>query len=133
MSGVAIVTYLLAHASAVTAKVPANQITAGATPINTPLPAISVTQISSTQRNIVGMNAAKYLVTERVQVTVQAKSYPDQKAILALIRAALPESRGSINGFACDSIVPSSEGPDVYDYEALIYEQSVDFIVKFTR
>ena len=133
MSGVAIIRSLLASNVGLTAVVPAVRITAGITPIETPLPAISVTQISSTQRLNVAMDTTKYLVTERVQVTVQTKTYQQQKSILALVRAALPLSRGTVNGFACDGIVPDLEGPDLFDPDSIAYFQSVDFFVRFTR
>ena len=133
MSGVAIARALLAANAPLTAAVPAARIFAGAIPLNTPLPAISIAEITGRQRNTVAMTEAKKLVTERVQVTVCAKSYPSQKSILALIRAALPLSRGIVNGFTCDSILPDDEGPDFYDSTAIIYEQSQDFFVKFLR
>ena len=59
MSGVAIVRALLAAHAAVTAAVPAVRIFAGAIPLNTPLPAISITPISGSERNTVAMNEAK--------------------------------------------------------------------------
>ena len=133
MSGVVIARALLAADATLTAAVPAARIFAGAIPLNTPLPAISVTQTSGSERLTVAMNDAKRLVTERVQVTVCAKSYPSQKALIALARKALPNSRAVINGFDCDSIIPDSEGPDVYDPTAGIYEQSHDFFVKYLR
>ena len=132
MSGVAIVRALLVSNAALLAAVPAAKIMAGAIPLATVLPAISVAQISSTERHTVAMVGQK-LITERVQVTVCAKSYPTQKSILALVRAALPVSRGVVAGFDCDSVLADSEGPDIYDPDAVIYEQSQDFFVKFSR
>lgn len=133
MSGVVIARALLVADAAMSAAVPAARIFTGAIPLNTPLPAISITQTSGSQRNTVAMTEAKRLVTERVQVTVCAKSYPSQKALLALVRAALPLSRAVINGFDCDSVLPGPEGPDLYDPTAIIYEQSQDFFIKFSR
>lgn len=133
MSGVAVIRHLLANNAALTAQVSASKIMAGPIPINTVLPAISVAQVSGVQRNMMGMNSAKYLVTDRVQVTVMAASYALQKSILALIRAACPNSRGTINGVDCDSVLPDTEGPDFRDDAAAIYMQSQDFIVKFSR
>ncbi len=133
MSGVAIARYLLANNAGVLSAVQATSITSGDSPMNTPLPAIAVKEVSATQRKIVAMNASKYLITERVQINVQAKSYAQKKAVLGLIRSALPLSGGTVNGFACDSILPDIEGPDVDDADALIYFQSVDFFVRFTR
>lgn len=133
MSGVAIARALLAADAALTAVVPPAQIFAGAIPLNTPLPAISITQTSGSERLTVAMTEAKRLATERVQVTVCAKSYPSQKALLALARKALPNARALINGFDCDSILPGPEGPDLHDPTAGTYEQSQDFFVKFSR
>lgn len=133
MSGVAIVRHLLASNATLTAQVVASKIFSGVIPIRTTLPAISVVQISGVPRHTVAMSESARFVTERVQVSVVAKSYASQKSLLALVRAALPLSRGTVNGFSCDSIVQDSEGPDIFDAEASIYEQSQDFIVRFTR
>lgn len=133
MSGVKVVRYLLANSAPLTAVVAAAKIAAGPVPQDTELPAIAVTQISGVQTNTVAMNAAAYQVRERIQVTAYAKTYPQMKAILALVRAALPLSRGTVNGVAVDSILPDSDGPDLFDHEAGAHEQSIDFIVKFSR
>lgn len=133
MSGTAIVRSLLAANSTLTNVIPAARIFAGAIPINTALPAIAVTQVSGVQRNTLGMNAASYMVTDRVQVTVLGKTYALQKSYMALVRAALPNTRGTVNGFSVDSILQDVDGPDLYDSAATVYQQSVDFMVRFTR
>jgi len=132
MSGVAIARSLLAANTALLAVVPAAKIMAGVIPLNTVLPAISVSQISGVSRNNCAMSAPK-MVTERVQITVMSKTYPQQKQLLALVRAALPNTRGVTNGFACDSITDDSEGPDIFDADLTIYFQSQDYMVRFTR
>ena len=128
MSGTAIVRSLLAANGALIAVIPAARIFCGVIPINTELPAIAVTQVSGVQRNTLGMNASSYMVTDRVQVTVLAESYTLQKSYMALIRAALPNTRGTVNGFSVDSILIDVEGPDMLDFQ-----QSTDFMVRFTR
>lgn len=133
MSGVAIAWYLLKTNSALTNVVPAARIYSGVIPLNATLPAIGLTQISGVQHNNVGMNSALYLVADRVQVSVLSKTYPLQKSILELVRDALPNTHGTVNGFACDSIIPDTEGPDLFDSELAIYEQSQDFFVRFAR
>ncbi len=133
MSDVKAVRYLLAHDSALLAAVPEAKIMAGAIPLGTELPAICVNHISTMERNTVSMTDAGVMATARVQVTVQAKTYPDQKAILDLVRKALPNMRGSVNGVAVDSILPDIVGPDLRDDEAVIFMQSRDFIVKFVE
>ena len=132
MSGVAITRYLLANNSALLAAVPAARIFAGNI-IGTTYPAVAVTSISGVPRNTVAMTETAKHITERVQVTVYAGTYALQKQLLGLVRGALPVSRGTVNTFNCDSILPDSEGPDIYDDVLLIYEQSQDFMVKFAR
>jgi len=133
MSGVGICVELLTANAALIAAVPATKIFAGAVPVNTELPAISVASVSGIPRNTVAMTETGKMVTERVQVTVLAKTYPLQKSYMLLVADALPNMHGTVNGFACDSIVPDNEGPDFYDDAAIIYEQSADFMVKFVR
>jgi len=134
MSGTAIVRYLLANDASLIAAVPAVKIMAGVIPLNTVLPAISVMQVSGVPRNTVAMaSGATVLVTDRVQITVMASTYPSQKSILALVRSALPVSRGTVNGFTVDSILPDSDGPDFFDAGLTIHMQSMDVMVIFTR
>lgn len=132
MSGVSIVRFLLAANTALVAQVPSVRIMAGVLPVGTTLPAISITTISAVERKTVTM-ADSHQVTERVQVNVEAKSYPSQKSILALVRAALPLSRGTVNSVSVDSVTHDSDGPDIYDMDAGIYVQSSDFFVRYAR
>lgn len=133
MSGVSVIWYLLKSNVALTAVVPAARIMAGAIPIGTTLPAISVAQISGLGRNSVAGGLSPVLWTERIQVTVEAKTYAEQKNILSLILLACPNARTTINGVDCDSILDDILGPDMFDGEAGIYIQSQDFIVKWAR
>lgn len=130
MSAVKVVRYLLANNSTLTASVPASKIMAGTVPINTVLPAIGITEISSSERITVATNDALVIVTSRVQVMVMAKTYADQKDILGLIRDALPNTTGTVNGVTVDSILPDTVGPDLKDEDAGIFYQSRDFFVK---
>jgi hypothetical protein len=133
MSGVAIARALLAANANLLAVVPATRIMAGILPINTALPCISILQISATPRVTVKVDEGDKLITERVQVTVEASTYPQQKQIMELVRDAMPLSRGTVNGFACDSVVPDSEGPDIFDPDLPAYIQSMDFMIVFSR
>ena len=130
MSDVKAVLYLLANNSTLNAQVPASRIFAGVIPQGTAAPAIAVTHVSTVRPQMV--NAASKLCVSRVQVTVMAASYASQKAVLALVRAALPRSRGSVNGVAVDSILPDIEGPDFTD-EAGLYMGSIDYRVTYTE
>lgn len=133
MSGVAIIRYKLANNANLTASIPAASIFSGAVPQNTQVPYISVRQISATERNTVAMTETTKQASERVQVTVYAATYPLQKSYMALVRAACPNSNGTINSFQCDSILPAGDGPDFFDDVLMVYEQSQDFMVKFAR
>jgi len=131
MSGVIAIRSLLANNAALLAVVPATKIMAGVIPLDTVLPAIGINHISTISRNTVSMADAGVMATERVQVTVEAKSYADQKSILELVRKACPNTHGTVNGIAVDSILPDIAGPDLRDDDLLIFVQSRDFIVKF--
>lgn len=132
MSGVAVIRYLLANNAPLIAVVASSKITAGVVPINTALPAISIRQISGQEQPLI-KRGSNMLVTDRVQVTVLASTYPQQKSIIELIRSALPPTRATVNSYAVDSITPDIDGPDLYDSDPVIYEQSVDYLVRFIR
>jgi len=131
MSAVAAIRYLLANNVSLIAAVPAAKIMPGPVPLNTVLPAIGVNEISTVERTAVAIDGADVFTTARVQVTVLAKTYPDQKSILDLVRKACGNTRGTINGVVVDSIISDGAGPDFRDNEAEIYMQSRDFMVKF--
>jgi len=132
MSGVAIIRYLLANNAPLTAVVASSKIKAGIVPINTELPSVSIRQISGQEQSLI-KRGSNMLVTERVQITVLAVTYPQQKSIIELIRSALPPTRGTVNSYAVDSITPDIDGPDLYDDSPIIYEQSIDYFVRFLR
>lgn len=130
MSGVAIIWYKLSQSANLTAVVPATRITAGVLPQGTALPAISVTLVSGVTD--LQVTKASGLRTDRVQITVDATTYPQVRQILTLCRAALPYTRGTVNSIACDSITPDIEGPDGFDDLLKTYFQSQDYIVTWS-
>lgn len=130
MSDVKVVCHLLKNNAPLIAVVPAAKIMAGRIPQNTALPAIGVMHVSTVRRHPVAGTATE-LCTSRVQITVHAATYPTQKSILVLIRAALPRTRGTVNGVVVDSLMHELDGPDMSDDEAGIFEESVDYVVKF--
>jgi hypothetical protein len=132
MSGVSIIRTLLVANSSLLAVVPAEKIMAGVIPIGTVLPAIGITSISGMPKSTIRTDEVT-LWTDRVQVTVEAKSYPSQKSILALVRDAIPAKRGTVGSFYCDSISPDIEGPDIFDSEPAISAGSQDFLVRYVR
>jgi len=141
VSGVAVIRHLLANNAAVLAVVPATRIMAGDLPLNTAMPAITVTEISSVPFNTINVNELPKMHTERVQVSALFKQslgtpagtgLPGIKALLKLVLAACPSQRGTVNGVAVDSIVPDTEGPDLSDDATALYSQSRDFIVRWS-
>lgn len=135
MSGVAIIRYKLANYSSLTDEVPATRIMAGELPLGTDLPAISVVDIDSIPRLTVGMTETK-LHTDRVQVTVhvnkQEDGYPALQSLLALVLAACPDTKGTVNSVACDSILPEFKGPSGEGISDYILQGSWDFFVRWT-
>ena len=123
MSDVKAVRYLLANSATLIAQVPAARIIGGVLPQGMALPAISVMHVSTVRPSFVAASAGMSIA--RVQVTIFAATYATQKSIMALIRAALPRSRGSVNGVAVESIIPDIEGPDSTD-DAGLYIGSID-------
>lgn len=135
MSGAAAVWFLL-KSDAPIGGIPEARIKSGELPIKTELPAIAVTHVSSVPRLTVPANET-VLHTDRVQVSWLFKSfetggagYPGVRAMDALIRAALPNTKGSVNGVNVDSILPDQAGPDLSEGDIL--QGSRDFIVKWT-
>lgn len=132
MSDVKVVRYLLANNAPLVAVVSTARIQAGLVPQGTALPAIAVTHVSTVRRQHIAAAAKEYCIA-RVQVTVMAADYPTVKSVLALVRSALPRTRGTVNGVALVSLVKDMDGPDFRDDEAGIFMQSVDYIVTFNE
>lgn len=146
MSGVAIVRYLLANNAPLLAAMGAGppaanaRIMAGDLPLNTAMPAIAITQISSVPRNTMSMKDPRTQHTDRVQVSVLVKGpqgtpagqgYPGVRSLLKLVLAACPNTKGTIQGVDCDSILPDLEGPDLSDDAISLYSGSRDFLVRW--
>ena len=130
MADIKVVCHLLINNAPLIAVVPAAKIYSGVIPQGTPLPAISISHVSTVRRHPVAGTATE-LCTARVQVTAQAASYTQQKSVLALVRGALPRTRGTVNGIVVDSLMHEIDGPDFRDDDAGIFMGSVDYIVKF--
>lgn len=131
---------LLAGNANVLAVVPATRILAGELPLNTVMPALSITLVSGTPHNTLAMNEGRRLSADRVQVTAVVKGpqgtpaglgYPGVRQLMALVLAACPHQRGTINGVDVDSIIPEQEGPDLSDMATSLYLGSRDFVVRW--
>ncbi len=133
MSGTAIIQYLLKQNAGLIAAVPATRIKINNIPLNTAYPAIAISKISAVQSNPLAMIETTRFVRERVQVTVDYKIGVARVDVLALVRAALPNQHGTVNGYALEAILPDTEGPELEDLETQIVSTSQDFIVCFNR
>lgn len=132
MNGVIAVRVLLVADTGVTALVPAVRVVAGMLPQGTSLPAISLMSVSSVDRNILAPGPNRR-VTERVQVTALAASYPAAKAIMRAVRAAAADRMPAVDGLTDVTIHTDSAGPDFLDEKTGIHMQSQDFRVAFNE
>ncbi|MGZ8339144.1 MAG: hypothetical protein ACXW2U_05465 [Telluria sp.] len=129
MSAVSIMRALLTAHAPLTTLVPVARIVSGDVPEGS-LPAIGIREISGIEQDTVS-RAGNSLVTARVQVTVYATSYPQQKAILKAAKLGAGTHTGTIAGYAVRSVLRDSVGPDMGSAEIPTFEQSRDFKVAF--
>jgi hypothetical protein len=132
MNGVIAVRSLLVGDLRVTALVPRERIAAGTLPQGTVLPAIALMSIGSVDRNVPSPGP-KRRVSERVQVTVLARAYPEAKTIIAAVRAAAADRMPQIDGLSDVTVHTDSAGPDFLDEETGIHMQAQDFRVSFNE
>ena len=126
-----VINALLNAASGVTALV-ANRIYGGGQlPQGTALPAIVVEHVSSNELTTIDANAAFGLMKARIQVTVLAKNYVDQKAVLEQVRIACNYQRGVIATVRVITVLRDTVGPDQRDDDMQVYTQSIDFQVTY--
>jgi hypothetical protein len=131
MDGVAVVRSVLVADTALVELVPASRVIAGPLPLNVTLPALSLLSISKVDRNLPAPGATRF-VRERVQVTVQARNYPEQKSILRAVRHAAADRLNVVaNGLEAVTIHTESAGPDFMSEDASIWLGSQDFIVTY--
>lgn len=110
----------------------ADRIVAGILAPGTDLDALAIERISAVDRNIMAPGANRR-VTERVQVTALAKTYPGQKALLKAVKRAAADFVGSAAGLTDVTVHTDAAGPDFMDEQSSIYMGSQDFIVGYTE
>lgn len=133
MSAIKVIRALLVAHAPVLALVPAVRIVAGTVPQGMPLPAIGLSEISRVELPTVSLGQRAVQVTARVQVTVHARAYPEQKAVLQAARLGPGTHTGTVDGVEVRSVMRDVVGPDMTDDEADIYQQSRDFKVVFVE
>ena len=131
MSAVKVMRALLQANSAVVALVPLERVDAGTVPQESELPAIGIKEIGRNEFATVARAEKRVLVRSRVQVSVYAKSYPEQKAVLLAAKLGPGVHTGVVAGVTVRSVVRGEVGPDLSEEDAGIFEQSRDFIVSY--
>lgn len=131
MSGLVVLRAVLVGDPLVTAAVPVERIVADELPLDTPLPALSITMISSVDRKALRRSALRR-VAERVQVTILARDATERLDLTARVRAAAEGLVGDVAGIAAVSIQSEGQGPDLTT-EAGIRIRTQDFIVSFNE
>lgn len=127
MTGAYIIGTLLRGHAPLVAVVPVERIKAGRLPDDAPLPALLVRLVSRVDRQPL-KRPGMVRVADRVSVTVRAKTYADQVAVIELVRAACAGRTGDIGGGARVAILTAGTGPDLLG-PADSYEQTQDFRV----
>lgn len=133
MSAVKVIRALLTAHAPVLALVPEERIVAGTVPQGTLLPAIGLTEISRVEMPTASLSQRAVQVTARVQVTVHARTYPEQKAVLQAARLGPGAHTGTVAGVVVRSVMRDIVGPDLKDEAASIFEQCRDFKVVFVE
>ncbi|WP_103728927.1 DUF3168 domain-containing protein [Novosphingobium sp. HII-3] len=133
MDGVAAVRTALIADEVLLALVPADSIGAGPLPLEGGLPRLMLESISAVDRNLPSPGATRH-VRERVQVTIMASNYPEQKAIQrAVRRAAADRINVQVAGIENVTIHTEPRGPDFMIEDPSIWCGTQDFITTYTE
>lgn len=132
MNGVAAMRALLVADAGVTALAPATRISAGDLPQGVTLPAISIDLISSTDRNIPSQGATRH-VSDRVQITTLAATYPALKSLQEAVKTACADKFPAVAGISNVTVHTQNQGPDFRDEENSVRMGTQDFRVTYTQ
>lgn len=131
MSDTTIIRALLIANPELRAMVPPERIFFGEIAQGAALPALAVSTISSIERKRVADRGAAVLMTARTQVTVAAKSYLDQKALITLVGRAIRGGPRQVAGVDVKDVQRDIVGPDLKNEAATIFMQTRDFKVVY--
>lgn len=107
------------------AKVAKCRIHAGLIPLDSALPAIAYSLVSTVENTSMAMTELR--LRSRIQITVAAKSYPEVKDVVNLVVAACNYKQGNFNNVRVDSVIRDNVGADFRDDQASIFYSTVDF------
>jgi Protein of unknown function (DUF3168) len=130
--GLTVIRGLLIADAAMVGLVPPERIGAGLMPQGTPLPWLSLSLVSSTDRNTVAAGAVRHVV-DRVQVTVAAATYDAVGPALKAVQAACADQFPDVNGLSDVVVLGQGRGPDFMDNAASIYLGSRDFMISYNE
>ena len=131
MNGVAAVVQLLKADTGVTALVPSPRIMAGVLPLGSALPSIAVTPVSGTDMQTHDEPGQRF-VTDRVQVTVLAASYPELEAVMSVVKRAGDAKRPDVSGIFNVVVRTDGQGPWFMNEAASIHLRTQDFKVSYS-
>lgn len=129
MSGTTIIGELLRADEPLHALVPIESIKEDLLPDGTPLNALLVRTVSLVDRQPL-KRGNMVRSTERVAVTVRAKSTKDRKAVINRVRSICAGRTGDLDGCFRVSILTAGLGPSVIG-PANSFEQAQDFSVSY--
>ena len=132
MNAVVVMRALLAAHAPLTALVDVGRIVAGTVPQGL-VPAIGIRELSRSETRPVSLSRASALVAARVQVTVYAASYAQQKALIQAARLGPGAHTGVIAGVRVLSVLRDAVGPDLGDGADGVCEQARDFQVTYVE
>lgn len=129
LEGSDIIGALLRDDSALLEIVPAERIKAGLLPDGIGLPALLVNGVSSVDRQPL-KRGPLVRCTDRVSVTVRAKSHAERKIVIAAVRRICAGRIGDLAGALRVSILTAGKGPDI-NGPASSFEKTQDFRVSW--
>lgn len=136
MNGVAAIIQLLAADAGIQAIIDVDatpsRITAGVLSRNISLPALAVQEISSIDRNIPNPGTYRH-VTDRVQVTGIARTYPALVELMQAVTAACADTFPTVTGLSRVVVHTDGGGPDFMDDQASLFMKTQDFRVSYTE
>lgn len=125
MSAEKVIYNLLSTDTNLLKKVAKCRIHAGLIPLDSALPAIAYSLVSTIENTSMSMTELR--LRSRIQITVAAKTYPEIKDIVALVVKACNYKQGTFNGVKVDSVIRDNVGADFRDDDAGIFYSTVDF------
>lgn len=131
MNGVVAIVQLMKADAAVIALVPEARIMAGVLPLGSALPSIAVAPVSGMDMQTHDDPGLRF-VTDRVQVTVQAATYPEMEAVLHAVKAAGDAVRPTVAGISNVVVRTADQGPWFMNEAASIHIRTQDFKVSYT-